>query len=181
MSNAGRKVASRRTFLRSAAAGAALIAAPMPCPSRGDSPKPARLDKASVARTLADHRVAKIEALHVQDRFPRSIGPNGKGNPAGGGGGYQVRIVTTDQGATGWAMALLRPRFARRRLRRLGVQLDAPENDRRQHKGAKSLPDLVPFLTSLPLIRDTTLLGAMKGYEEVTVAQRGRLRASQGT
>jgi L-alanine-DL-glutamate epimerase-like enolase superfamily enzyme len=38
----------------------------------------------------------------MQDVFPRSVGPNAKGGPAGGGAGFTIRILTTDKGVLGW-------------------------------------------------------------------------------
>lgn len=52
---------------------------------------------------LEDHKLEKFENVRVQDRFPRYVGRNAKGNPQAYGGSIQVRILTTDQGAQGWA------------------------------------------------------------------------------
>ena len=97
---------NRRKFLACAAASGAATVARRPAQTMAYVSQAAseKLDANAVARKLADHRIAKIESRQVQDRYPRSVGPNGKTNPVGGGGGYQVRIVTTDQGASGWAM-----------------------------------------------------------------------------
>jgi len=93
---------NRREVLQVAAAGAATFVV--------SSSEAIRIasggsDDRSAAGVLSDHRVAKVESRAMQDRFPRSLGPNGKGNPVGGGGGYQVQVITTDQGASGWAMS----------------------------------------------------------------------------
>ena len=91
----------RREFLQVSAAGGAALAVSS---FEAISAEPAGGGR-SVARVLSDHRVAKIESRAMQDRFPRSLGPNGKGNPVGGGGSYQVQVITTDQGISGWAMS----------------------------------------------------------------------------
>lgn len=61
-------------------------------------------DVAAADRKLAEHRIAKIESRRLQDRFPRNIGPNSRGRPVGRGGSNNARIVTTDQGVTGWCL-----------------------------------------------------------------------------
>ena len=62
------------------------------------------LDSPAAARTLADHRIAKIEGRQVQDHYPREIGRNARLGSHGRGGACPIRIVTTDQGATGWGL-----------------------------------------------------------------------------
>ena len=52
---------------------------------------------------LEHHRLERIEAVRSRDTFPRYVGRNAKGNPQKYGGGNQIRILTTDQGAQGWA------------------------------------------------------------------------------
>ena len=52
---------------------------------------------------LEDHRLESIEPRESRDRFPRFVGRNAKGNPSKYGAGNQLRILTTDQGAVGWA------------------------------------------------------------------------------
>ena len=77
---------NRREFLQVAAvSGATLVVSS----SEANSAEPVRSgsDGRSAARALSDHRVARVESRAMQDRFPRSLGPNGKGNPVGGGGG----------------------------------------------------------------------------------------------
>ncbi len=61
--------------------------------------------KDAAARMLAEHRIARIEERQIQDRYPRSVGRNAKGSPQGTGGVRRFRILTTDKGASGWAMA----------------------------------------------------------------------------
>ena len=53
-----------------------------------------------------------------------ALGPNGKGNPVGGGGGYQVQVITTDQGASGWAMSSANLRCAEAHRPRLDKLFD---------------------------------------------------------
>jgi len=96
---------SRRAFLVSLAPiGAACVvgSADAGVARTGDE-----LDKAAAARELAAHRIVKIAAQRVRDRYPRSLGPNARLGPHGRGGSYQVRIIVTDKGATGWAMCYL--------------------------------------------------------------------------
>lgn len=109
---------NRRTFVGSLAAGAAVgtigtrgldafsVASPVAIQNR-TAPRPdaVHLDKASAVRTLSEHRIATMEARRLRDRYPRAVGRNAKGNPAGRGGSYQIRILTTDKGARGWAMS----------------------------------------------------------------------------
>ena len=52
---------------------------------------------------LNDHRLSRIEAFRVQDRFPRYVVRNARGNPQAYGGGIQARVLVTDQGVRGWA------------------------------------------------------------------------------
>ena len=57
------------------------------------------------ARKLAEHRIATMQARRIGDRYPRHVGRNARGRPAGRGGGYQIRTLTTDKGAEGWGMS----------------------------------------------------------------------------
>ena len=63
------------------------------------------VNKAAAERTLAEHRITSIRARRLRDRFPRRVGRNAKGGHAGRGAAFQARIITTDQGVTGWGMA----------------------------------------------------------------------------
>lgn len=54
---------------------------------------------------LDDHRLATVESRTVRDRYPRFVGRNANGSPSGRGGSFRLRVLTTDQGATGWAMS----------------------------------------------------------------------------
>ena len=98
---------TRREFLKLACAGgAALVAGKLDLlRAYGANPAGKSLDPSSANRALSEHRIAKIEPRQLQDRYPRAVGPGAKGGPTGSGGGFQVRIVTTDQGVTGWCMS----------------------------------------------------------------------------
>lgn len=157
---------NRREFLRCAAAGGALVTSGLDAGLAAENRSARRpLDQASVARTLAGHRLAKIEAVQVQDRFPRSVGPNGKTNPVGGGGRYQVRIVTTDQGAVGWAMCATKDPEAQRlvgaRLDDL-FDLDQGTSDRVPQEMDRMLYDLVGNIVNRPVCE---LLGGRGPHE----------------
>lgn len=52
---------------------------------------------------LEDHRLAHSEVIQSKDTFPRYVGRNAQGGPQKFGTGNQIRILTTDQGARGWA------------------------------------------------------------------------------
>jgi len=52
---------------------------------------------------LENHRLERIEAIKSQDRFSRFVGRNAHGKPKAFGAGNQIRVLTTDQGARGWA------------------------------------------------------------------------------
>jgi L-alanine-DL-glutamate epimerase-like enolase superfamily enzyme len=54
---------------------------------------------------LGEHRIARMETRQVQDRYPRFVGKNSHLGAVGWGGGYQVRRLITDQGASGWGMS----------------------------------------------------------------------------
>jgi len=85
----------RRAFVSSLLAGGVAVAA-----GEVEKEKPvAGADDA--AKVLSEHKIAKIEARKLQDRFPRFVGRNCKGNPTGTGASFQVRTLTTDKGASG--------------------------------------------------------------------------------
>ena len=96
----------RREFLKAAVVGGAQMAmtARGLCGPPGAAAPGAKLDAAAAARALGEHRIARIDARRLQDRYPRSVGPNSRGRPVGRGGGYQVRAIVTDRGAAGWGM-----------------------------------------------------------------------------
>jgi D-galactarolactone cycloisomerase len=62
-------------------------------------------EQAKAKRELSAHRIAKIEAARSLDRYPRFVGRNATGQPAGRGFGRPIRIITTDQGICGGAMS----------------------------------------------------------------------------
>lgn len=109
---------NRRSFIRSLLAGGAALlgggkskyansleeSGPM-SPHLKQREARGRLNRTSAQRTLSEHRLVKIEARRLRDRYPRLVGRNAKGRPAGRGGSYQVRILTTDKGASGWGMS----------------------------------------------------------------------------
>lgn len=83
---------NRRNFVRSLAAGAVGL---------GTTPE------AAFGRTLAEHRIARMDVRQLRYRYPRFVGRNAFGKPAGRGSRVQVRIITTDKGAQGWAQSWL--------------------------------------------------------------------------
>ena len=70
----------RRTFLQSAGAAAgAILASEITSVHRASAlERGSDFDRAAAARELAAHRIVKITARQVRDRFPRSIGPNSR-------------------------------------------------------------------------------------------------------
>ena len=92
---------TRRCFVRSMTAGGAALALGQQALQAGVPPP----DFASAARALSEHRIARMEARQVQDRYPRFVGKNSHLGAVGWGGGYQVRKVITNQGASGWGMS----------------------------------------------------------------------------
>ncbi len=96
----------RRMFIRSLMAGGAGLFI-MSDIAHASSEKQSNngFDKAAAMKTLSQHRLANMEARTLRDRFPRRVGRNAKGKPAGRGGSYRVRILTTDKGVKGWAMS----------------------------------------------------------------------------
>ena len=71
----------------------------------GRSLSGAPLDLASAQRTLAEHRIAKIETKRSNDRYSHFVGRGARGGPTRFGFGREVRILVTDQGARGGAMS----------------------------------------------------------------------------
>ena len=82
-----REMINRRGFLQvTGVAGGALLASEITSVHRASAWAMGNdFDKAAAARELAVHRIVKITARQVRDRFPRSIGPNSRGQPVGGG------------------------------------------------------------------------------------------------
>lgn len=96
----------RRMFIKSLMAGGTglLIMGDMAYSSR-EKQGHNGFDRAAATRVLSEHRLASMEARTLRDHFPRRVGRNAKGNPAGGGGSYRIRVLTTDKGVSGWAMS----------------------------------------------------------------------------
>ena len=79
----------RRTFLKSVAVGTA--AGLCKGDERPTAPKTrSSLDPAAVARELAGHRIAKIEAKRSNDRYARSLGKSRTSKGFGRGFGRQI-------------------------------------------------------------------------------------------
>ena len=96
----------RRRFIKSLMAGGAgfFIMSDIAY-SSGGKPSNSGFDKLAAMRVLSEHRLANMEARTLRDHFPRRVGRNARGNPAGSGGSYRIRILTTDKGVKGWAMS----------------------------------------------------------------------------
>ena len=95
----------RREFLkRSLVTGAALTAAGPGTALHGGEARSTALDAVAANRMLAGHRITTIESRTLAHRFPRSVGPSSISQPVGRGGNSYIRIVTTDQGLTGWCL-----------------------------------------------------------------------------
>lgn len=95
----------RREFLKRALATGAALSTPAAhtLVHAGETPA-ARFDPAAASRALAGHRITSIESRTLSHRFPRLVGPSAIGAPVGGEGNSYIRIVTTDQGITGWCL-----------------------------------------------------------------------------
>jgi L-alanine-DL-glutamate epimerase-like enolase superfamily enzyme len=119
----------------------------------------ADFDKEVATRELAAHRITRITGRRVRDRFPRSIGPNSRGRPVGSGGSYQVRTITTDKGAEGWAMCHLSDEVVQKFVgMRVGDLFDV-ETGAREAADAlgRALHDLAGSILGLPVWK---LIGA---------------------
>ncbi len=104
---------NRRSFLKLTGVASATVAfGNVPQPEPGD--RIGTWSKTSAARALAEHRIVRMEARQVRDRYSHWVGPNSRGRPAGGGGGYQVRTIITDKGARGWGMNHWKPEQLRK-------------------------------------------------------------------
>ena len=110
---------NRRGFLQVAAVGGAALAVST---TEAISTGPFRRRQ---RRQLGEPSVPSAAWRHGIPRDARPLspvaGPNGKGNPVGGGGGYQVQVITTDQNASGWAMSSAKPDVAQKLV---GSRLD---------------------------------------------------------
>ena len=99
----------RRTFLKTASGAVGALAGGAAWEAAAKESPRAGLDPAAARRTLGDHRIAKMSVRRMQDRYPRTVGVNARGRVVGRGGGYQVRTITTDKGASGWGMSHWKP------------------------------------------------------------------------
>ena len=99
---------NRRKFLKTVAVGSAAVAFGQR-PALGAPVRYGKFTKSAAQRELGEHRIAKMEVRRVQDRFSHWVGPNSRGRPPGWGGGYQIRILTTDNGVSGWGMSHWKP------------------------------------------------------------------------
>ena len=157
----------RRAFITSVLAGGASL---MAAQAREDDPmgEEAQSGGAPDARALAEHRIRKIEARRLQDRFPRFVGRNCKGRPAGRGGGYQVRTLITDKGARGWGMSWVPDDRVRKFVgRRVSDLFDLQRGTTEEAFNEIDLPlhDLVGHILRKPVYE---LLGA-KGPRQVAI------------
>ncbi len=99
---------NRRKFLETVgAASAAVIFGKAPA-AESDG-RIGKWSKTAAARELSEHRIVKMEARTVRDRYSHWVGPNSRGSPAGWGGSYQARTLITDKGARGWGMNHWKP------------------------------------------------------------------------
>ena len=151
---------NRRKFLQmTGGAGALLASGVAPVHRASALTTGPDFDKAAATGELAAHRIVKITARRVRDRFPRSIGPNSRGRPVGGGGSYQIRTIRTDKGAEGWAMCHLADEAVRNFVgMRVGDLFDV-ENGATEMAGAldKALHELAGNILNLPVWK---LIGA---------------------
>ena len=80
----------RRAFLKTAVGGvAALLTGTVRDASGAEMPRKKPLNRAVAARELAEHRIRSMRVRRLRDRFPRTVGCNAKGPPAGRGGTFQ--------------------------------------------------------------------------------------------
>ncbi len=107
---------NRRDFLKAAAVGAANVLVAKRPTSEALAKRASRraLDKAAATRKLSEHRIARMSVRRVSDRYGRTTGPNARGRKCWSGASCQVRTVTTDQGASGWAMSHWKPDVLRK-------------------------------------------------------------------
>ncbi len=142
----------RRGFLRMT--GSALVASEIVSVRQASAfVTGAEFDKAAASRELAAHRIVKITARSVRDRFPRSIGPNSRGRPVGRGGSYRVHTITTNKGVEGWAMCHLTEEAVRRFVgMRVGDLFDI-STGATEEAGAlgRALHDLAGNILGLPV------------------------------
>ena len=88
----------RREFIQCAVGATALWAGP------SSAVTGASWSVSAANQELFRHRIAKLESRPVEDRFPRTLGPNAKSWGGGCGAVNGVRIITTDRGVVGWSL-----------------------------------------------------------------------------
>ncbi len=100
----------RREFLRMMAGGGAALS----IGSTVSGASGGKIDPAAARRRLSEHRIAKMATHRTGDRFPRTTGPNARSRKCWSSTSYQLRAVTTDRGASGWAMSYWKPDAVRK-------------------------------------------------------------------
>jgi D-galactarolactone cycloisomerase len=112
--------------------------------------------------TPAGHRIVRIEAAELTDRYPRTIGRNARLGSHGSGGPVDVLVVRTDSGAFGWGLAGRGDRAPLGRLvgRELADVFDTATGVREPAAGPLdfALHDLAGQLLGVPV---SSLLGAV--------------------
>ena len=153
---------NRRGFGKALLAGGAAMMAEGK--ARAAQKKP---DHTAAARELGEHRIERMAVRRLGDRYPRHVGRNAKGRPAGRGGGYQIRTVITDKGARGWGMSYLPPDKVKHLVgRRVGDLYDMAQGPVEEAYGIQiPLHDLVGHILGVSV---ATLLGG-KGPDRVPV------------
>ena len=149
---------NRRNCLKTLAAGAASLWGDTSGRLLAQSTRTATppLDSSQAMRELAQHRIVRIEARPMQDRYPRVVGPNSHDEkPKGRGGSFQIRIVTTDQGAVGWSMCHLKDEEIKPFIGRRVVDLfDIANGTRDEAMGLdRVLHDLAGNILQVPVAR----------------------------
>ncbi|MCX7012711.1 MAG: mandelate racemase [Candidatus Sumerlaeota bacterium] len=125
------------------------------------------ISPAAAQPALAEHRIVRIEGRVMQDRYPRTVGRNAKLNSHGRGGSPRIRILETDQGVVGWAMANVDDSATQKFIgARVGDLFDAEAGTADEAMPLdKPLHDLAARILGAPVY---ALLGA-KGPREVPV------------
>ncbi len=96
---------NRRTFVKSLIIGGAGLLAMNDIGKTLGNGQSGSLGKSAAARTLSEHRIAKMEVRRLPNRYLRFVGRNAFGKPSGRGGSRKIRIITTNKGATGWSQS----------------------------------------------------------------------------
>ena len=136
----------RRDFLAFSAAG--LVSPFTARAAEKDAPGPG-----AMRRRLAEHRLEKIEVFHISESFGRFVGRNARHGPTGRGSSYQVRRLTTDRGATGWAMSYGPGEKLQKYIgSRLSDLIDPVDGTRRElHPLQMALYDLAGSVLDMPV------------------------------